>query len=660
MILELKLPPADAYFKLLHTIEEVNKIVSTYNGVTGSKNPRLSPELGNVCFASAQHGWSFTLPSFAQKYKDSADEEAMAKRLWGDWYFDPASRAFSKKKGGNNSVGLVRTFVQFVLEPIYKLYSQVIGESPEDLVVVCKRLGVALKNSEVHMDAKPLLRVVMSRFFKNPAGFVDMVVQHVLPPSATGSTKVQLNYAGSQTSPLAKAMCSCDASGPLMINVVKLYNTPDGTKFLALGRIYSGTVRTGQRVRVLGEAYSTDDDEDMCLAEVSAVYVPGARFSLEVSSARAGNLVLLEGVDDPIKKTATIADITAASEEAAIFRPLQFGTAAAVMKVAVEPLKPSELPKLVTALRRINKSYPCVTTKVEESGEHVILGTGELYLDCILHDLRNLYADLEIKVADPAVAFCETVVESSSIKCFSETPNKRNKLTLMAEPLESGLATDIESGAIRLTWDRKTIGDFFQNKYDWDLLASRSVWAFGPDECGPNLLMDDTLPSEVDKRLLGTVRESIVQGFKWGCREGPLCDEPVRNAKFKILDATVTSEPLHRGGGQIIPTARRVVYSSFLMATPRLMEPVYSMEIQAPADVIQVCHIYIFLICKCSFSQNFFANCFFGQAIYPVLARRRGHIVHDAPKPGAPFYVVRAFVPVMDRYASLSLTDHVC
>ena len=73
---------------------------------------------------------------------------------------------------------------------------------------------------------------------------------------------------------------------------------------------------------------------------------------------------------------------------------------------------------------------------------------------------------------------------------------------------------------------------------------------------GPNILVDDTLPSEVDKGLLGSVKDSIVQGFQWGVREGPLCEEPIRNCKFKILDAMVANEPIHRGGGQIIPTAR--------------------------------------------------------------------------------------------------------
>ena len=78
----------------------------------------------------------------------------------------------------------------------------------------------------------------------------------------------------------------------------------------------------------------------------------------------------------------------------------------------------------------MNKSYPLLSTRVEESGEHVVLGTGELYLDCVMHDLRKIYSEIDIKVADPVVSFCETVVETSSLKCFAETPNKKNKMTM--------------------------------------------------------------------------------------------------------------------------------------------------------------------------------------------------------------------------------------
>jgi U5 small nuclear ribonucleoprotein component len=113
-------------------------------------------------------------------------------------------------------------------------------------------------------------------------------------------------------------------------------------------------------------------------------------------------------------------------EQGEIFRPIDFETEP-VIKLAIEPLNPSELPKMLEGLRKVGKSYPLAQTKVEESGEHIILGTGELYLDSILSDLRKVFSqDLEIKVSEPFVSIAETVADSSSVKCQCETPNKKN------------------------------------------------------------------------------------------------------------------------------------------------------------------------------------------------------------------------------------------
>lgn len=68
---------------------------------------------------------------------------------------------------------------------------------------------------------------------------------------------------------------------------------------------------------------------------------------------------------------------------------------------------------------------------------------------------------------------------------------------MIAEPLEKGIAEDIERGRVTMRMTPKERGTFFHEKYEWDLLASRSIWAFGPDDSGPNVLRDDTLPSEV-------------------------------------------------------------------------------------------------------------------------------------------------------------------
>ena len=77
--------------------------------------------------------------------------------------------------------------------------------------------------------------------------------------------------------------------------------------------------------------------------------------------------------------------------------------------------------------------------------------------------------------------------------------------------MTQGLAVHIETGEISLDSHPKVVSEWFQDKYRWDLLAARSVWAFGPDKQGPNVLLDDTLPAEVDKNLLLAVKGSITQ-----------------------------------------------------------------------------------------------------------------------------------------------------
>ncbi|BFG24124.1 hypothetical protein CerSpe_103980 [Prunus speciosa] len=622
LITELKLPPRDAYFKLRHTLEVINNHITAASSTAGNVQI-IDPLAGNVCFASATAGWSFTLQSFAKLYIKlhgvNLDADKLASRLWGDMYYHRGDRTFKRKPPVD---GGERSFVEFVLEPLYKIYSQVIGEHKKSVEATLAEFGVTLSNAAYKLNVRPLLRLACSSVFGSASGFTDMLVQHIPSPKDAATRKVDHIYTGPKDSLIYKAMKNCEPDGPLMVNVTKLYPKSDCSVFDAFGRVYSGKIQTGQTVRVLGEGYSPEDEEDMTVKEVTKLWLYQARDRIPIAEAPPGTWVLIEGVDASIMKTATLCN-EYYDEDAYIFRPLQFNTLP-VVKTATEPLNPSELPKMVEGLRKISKSYPLAITKVEESGEHTILGTGELYLDSIMKDLRELYSEVEVKVADPVVSFCETVVESSSMKCFAETPNKKNKITMIAEPLERGLAEDIENGVVSIDWSRKDIGNFFQTRYEWDVLAARSIWAFGPDKQGPNILLDDTLSTEVDKSLLNAVKDSIVQGFQWGAREGPLCDEPIRNVKFKIVDARIAQEPLHRGSGQIIPTSRRVAYSSFLMATPRLMEPVYYVEIQTPIDCIS--------------------------AIYTVLSRRRGHVTADVPQPGTPAYIVKAFLPVIESF----------
>lgn len=91
-------------------------------------------------------------------------------------------------------------------------------------------------------------------------------------------------------------------------------------------------------------------------------------------------------------------------------------------------------------------------------------------------------------------------------------------------------------------------------------LFAGSIWAFGPDRNGPNILLDDTLPSEVDKSLLAAVRESIVQastpvgwGWGWGGRGRRLCD---KTSRFRGPACGPSSTPQKVPGTALFRAAR--------------------------------------------------------------------------------------------------------
>uniref|UniRef100_A0A1I8F689 GTP_EFTU_D2 domain-containing protein n=1 Tax=Macrostomum lignano TaxID=282301 RepID=A0A1I8F689_9PLAT len=408
------------------------------------RSRRVRRALAGVGLTARRRSVIFASSAF-RKFAPRMDAGQFAERLWGD------ESEISAGGRARQAAAEDALFSSVFLEPVYK---------KPNVEAVCQELDVPISRSELKLNVRPLLRLVLRRFFSGWDPLVEAAVRHCPSPADAAAERVQRWYSGAENSDSDGGVCAdmaaCDPNGVLVIHATKLFPTPDASGFHVFGRVISGTLHAEQQVRVLGEQYTLADEEDSRTARVGRLWLLNAQYRVELSRVPAGNWVLIEGVDEPIAKTATITGADSACRRVLTYRPLQYNTAS-VVKVAVEPSLPSELPKMLDGLRKLSKSYPLLACRIEESGEHVIMGTGELYLDCALLDLRQLYADIEVKVADPVVAFAETVVETSSVKCFAETPNRRNKLTLIAEPLEKGIAEDIEAGGVSLSWPRKRV-----------------------------------------------------------------------------------------------------------------------------------------------------------------------------------------------------------
>uniref|UniRef100_T1H201 Uncharacterized protein n=1 Tax=Megaselia scalaris TaxID=36166 RepID=T1H201_MEGSC len=206
-----------------------NSLLSTFTN--GDENSIVSPLLGNVCFASSLFGFCFTLKSFAKLYADTyegVNYVEFAKHLWGDVYFHSKSRKFTKKQPHSTAN---RSFIEFILEPMYKLIAQVVGDVDTTLLDTLAELDIRVSKEELKMNIRPLLRIVCNRFMGDFSGFVDMCVEHIKSPFDNAETKTNHIYTGPKEGILFNDMAQCNQNGVLMVHSSKMYPTEDCTFF---------------------------------------------------------------------------------------------------------------------------------------------------------------------------------------------------------------------------------------------------------------------------------------------------------------------------------------------------------------------------------------------------------------------------------------------
>lgn len=134
-----------------------------------------------------------------------------------------------------------RSFIQFILEPIYKIFAHTVGEIDGTFRVLCKELSVNLNKSEFKMNVVPVLTLFCKQFFGSFAGFVDVVSKFIPSPFENTDRKITHLYTGDINTQIGESLLNCDPSGPLLVHIAKLYPTSDGLAFHAFGRVFSGT-----------------------------------------------------------------------------------------------------------------------------------------------------------------------------------------------------------------------------------------------------------------------------------------------------------------------------------------------------------------------------------------------------------------------------------
>ncbi|KAL6072938.1 Elongation factor-like GTPase 1 [Balamuthia mandrillaris] len=469
----------------------------------------FAPEKGNVVFASATDGWGFRLHQFADIYakKLQIHRRVLLKTLWGDYFLNMKSKKILKK---DNTGRLQPMFVQFILNNIWNVYTAISEKKEKKVEKIVETLGLKVPPRDLKSaDTRVTLQAVMGRWLPVSDAILGTVVEHLPSPLDAQKLRIPKLWNSSlpsnmQLSPeelaqhqqLVNAVNTCDSDdkAPVLAFVSKVFaldraaalpgrsmfviprkprsaaasaSSQEETKeeetaeekekeeeekedkdkvFVAFARIFSGTLHAGDKIQILGPRYNPRNPnkyrKEMVLKEL---YIMMGRELQRVDKVPAGNVFGIGGVEDVILKTATICSTPLCQS----FLHMGFGFSP-IVRVAVEAENPGEMPKLMEGLRLLNQADPCVQVLVQETGEHVIMASGELHLERCLKDLKERFAQVQITVSPPLVSFRETITSDlangvEDDRIITMTPNKACKIRLRAIPIPNTIRRFLET-----------------------------------------------------------------------------------------------------------------------------------------------------------------------------------------------------------------------
>jgi len=330
---------------------------------------------------------------------------------------------------------------------------------------------------------------------------------------------------------------------------------------IAFARVYSGTIKIGDEVFVLGpkhnpsvalerEKAGEQVDSSLVLKDlkpgihitkvtVSKLYILMGRELEAVSKIPAGNVFGIGGLEEHVLKTATLSTTIACPS----FTELS-SLAVPILRVALEPKHPNDLPKLINGLKLLNQADACAIVHMQETGEIVLSTAGEVHLERCLEDLKLRYAKVDINVSDPIVPFRETIVPPPKLDMMNEaiekkmeegrleiwTSNRQCYFEIDAKPLPENVTKLLEKNtnliklldsycdrgvekngehenisgesqpSERFMSDKKQKeAKIFKNELEaafleagWKDNILDKIWSFGPRKCGLNILLNET------------------------------------------------------------------------------------------------------------------------------------------------------------------------
>lgn len=682
----------DAIFDtILRVIEDCNATIAelyTYQGVNDvdieDTGLLFSPDSGNVIFASGIDGWAFTTKQIADMFvKNNLVQgetvESLNSKMWNfDYYLDSKqiirTGAIDKKK--------MNLFKQIVLKTIVHLYDVIVVRMEKNKTEnIIKKLGISnVTRDMTHNDPKIQIRAILQAWQPLPVTILLQCLEIIPPPN--NLTKEKINYLVNYTKYCEdQELCT---SIDKMIFQFKLFNTsetytlgyvskmfsvnsknlsqnkpkvfvpkprtkdekpvqkkeqPEEQKediltveenvFIALTRIFTGTLRVGQEIYILPTTYTPNQQQNVEKVVIQELYMLFGRELLLVDCVPAGNFCGIGGLESHIIRTATL------STDLNVLPFIEHVPIIPIVRNAIEPVNPKQLPILRDGLKKLMQSDSCVQVLVQETGELVLLTAGDVHLAKCIEDLKK-FTNIDVHVSRPMVSVRETVVSNildnnkyaglqhddiifnisamqlpqyliDIIKVnydllkLVETHQHKSLVDILSgeksESVEKTFKSDITRKNVSL------IKEHLDNACgkDWENFSDK-LWSVNENI---NVLINNTETycnnifvriHEMDNRSV--FDHCIVNAFNGLCKAGPICEEPLMNCafivnKFELCQDNLPVTPQMTAA--LEKSLRNTMEKAFQMQEQRLMEPIFTTDIAVNTTILGQCTFFYFL-----------------------------------------------------------------
>ncbi|KAJ3438088.1 translation elongation factor-related [Anaeramoeba flamelloides] len=575
----------EIYDKLRSYVDALNEVIST----TGFQdfNTKVDPTKGNILFGQYEDHWAFSIVSFSKMYakKFGINEDKMTNKLWNDIAFDAKKKKFIKLKATVNNKSLKRCFIQFILEPIYKIYQLKFDKDVSLIKTMMKRIGLKEPQNCNNWNNLRFYKYLMKNWLPLTELFFNTIVFQIPSPKDAQKLKNNELYTGPLSDNFSQAIQRCKTNNPLIISLPKIIPSTNTHDVFLFGRILSGTIALNDSVYF---SFTEKTNRGIVLKkkkiEITKLYKIDGYQLIKIEKLHCGNLIALR-----IPKTLHNYDILSISSEKECFPIKNFYQVDNSVSSKVLIKHANILPNLYSDCIFLSRIDRMIKLKRGKRGAIKFNFYNLSHMEKTLKKLKKKWENMQLIISDPQPIYREIVTKKSikitkilSNNTNNEDNNENNSITISCEPLDKKYYSDIKKSKLFIKEINNNLDQYFIENHNWETNESKKIWSFGENYQNTNLLMN-LCNSNNNNNKINEIKEFVLESFNSLMKKGPLCNEEMMGVQINIESINLPKKKTV-SNKKIIEIIRSAMEECVLLSKPTLVEPINTCVIITPKN----------------------------------------------------------------------------